>query len=278
MDKKVLILVVIILGLAAVLAGVLFLMEEAEEKIVEEEEEEIIVFSPQPNQIVKSPLLIEGKARGFWFFEATFPVQLLDDEGEELVISYVQTTDDWMTEEFVPFEGELVFEAPKTQTGILRFLNANPSGLPEHQKIFEVPVQFEKVLTREVFLYYYNPENDKDESGNIMCSRQGLVPAEREIPISQTPIQDTIRLLLEGKLTETEKSAGVTTEYPLEGLKLLGANLKDGVLTLTFEDPANKTSGGACRVGILWFQIEATVKQFEEVNQARFLPEELFQP
>lgn len=133
---------------------------------------------------------------------------------------------------------------------------------------------------RTIKLYYYNPKLDRDESGNIACSRQGLVPVEREIPITQTPIQDTIKLLLKGKenLTEAEKAQGITTEYPLEGLSLKGASLKDGVLTLEFEDSKNKTVGGSCRVGILWFQIETTAKQFPEVQQVRFLPEEIFQP
>ena len=57
-----------------------------------------------------------------------------------------------------------------------------------------------------------------------------------------------------------------------------GASLKDEVLTLEFNDPNGKTVGGSCRVGILWFQIEATAKQFPEVKEVRFLPEELFQP
>lgn len=131
---------------------------------------------------------------------------------------------------------------------------------------------------RSIKLYYYNPELDKDEFGNVSCSRNGLVPVERKIPITKTPIQDTIRLLLLGKLTDEERALGINTEYPLEGLKLVGANLKDGVLTLTFDDPLNKTSGGSCRVGILWFQIEATAKQFPEVKQVKFYPEELFQP
>ena len=133
---------------------------------------------------------------------------------------------------------------------------------------------------RLVKLYYYNPELDRDESGNTACSRSGLVAVERKIPITKTPIQDTIKLLLKGKenLTEEEKARGIGTEYPLEGISLKGASLKDGVLTLEFNDPKNKTVGGACRVGILWFQIEATAKQFPEVQQVRFLPEELFQP
>ncbi len=129
-----------------------------------------------------------------------------------------------------------------------------------------------------VKLYYYNQGLDKDESGNTACSRNGLVPVERKIPVTKTPIQDAIKLLLSGKLTDEERARGISSEYPLEGLSLKGASLKDGVLTLEFNDPNSKTVGGSCRVGILWFQIEATARQFPEVQQVRFLPEEIFQP
>ncbi len=131
---------------------------------------------------------------------------------------------------------------------------------------------------RTVNLYYYSPDRDTDASGNILCSQQGLVGLEREIPITQTPIQDAVRLLLEGELTQAERAIGITTEYPLQGLELEGANLQNGVLTLEFSDPLNRTSGGSCRAGILWYQIEATALQFPEVSSVRFSPEELFQP
>jgi len=131
---------------------------------------------------------------------------------------------------------------------------------------------------KTIKLYYYNSELDRDESGNTACSRNGLVPVEREISITQTPIQDTIKLLLSGELTNEERVQGIDTEYPLEGLSLKGASLKDDVLTLEFGDSKNKTVGGSCRVEILWFQIEATAKQFPEVQQVRFLPKEIFQP
>ena len=131
---------------------------------------------------------------------------------------------------------------------------------------------------RSVELYFYNQESDRDEVGNILCSRNGLVSVEREIPITQTPIQDTIKLLLLGELTTKERAQGIGTEYPLEGLSFKGASLKDEILTLEFDDPNNKTVGGSYRVGILWFQIEATAKQFPEVQHVRFLPEEIFQP
>lgn len=132
---------------------------------------------------------------------------------------------------------------------------------------------------QSVALFYYNPLNDRfPGSNNIQCSRQGLMPVARIIPKTKTPIQDTINLLLKGVLSPAEKQSGLTTEFPLDGLKLTGANLKDGILTLSFNDPQNKTSGGSCRAGILWFQIEATAKQFSGVNQVRFQPDALFQP
>lgn len=132
--------------------------------------------------------------------------------------------------------------------------------------------------TRVVKLFYYNSSRDLDASGNIRCSRNGLVAVEREISITITPIQDTLKLLMRGELGETERANGLTTEFPLSGVELAGAALNNGVLTLNFSDPNNRTSGGSCRAGILWAQIAATAEQFPEVASVRFQPEELFQP
>ncbi len=237
----------------------------------------IQIETPQANNTITSPLIVKGKARGYWFFEASFPIKLYDDNGELLATGIAQAEEDWMTEEFVPFRAELEFKNPETEKGTLVLEKANPSGLPENDDELRIPVLFAKE-TKTIKLYYYNPELDKDESGNVMCSRKGLVAVEREVPVTKTPIQDAIKLLLLGKLTEEEKAQGITTEFPLEGFSLKDASLKDGVLTLKFLDPNNKSVGGSCRVGILWFQIEATAKQFPEVKEVRFLPEDIFQP
>ena len=128
-----------------------------------------------------------------------------------------------------------------------------------------------------ILLYYYNPALDQGEGG-VQCSRRGLAAVGRTIPSTSTPIQDAVRLLLRGEVSDEEKAQGVTSEFPLPGVALSAASLEDGVLTLTFDDPGNRTSGGSCRAGILWFQIEATAQQFPEVTSVRFMPEELFQP
>lgn len=136
----------------------------------------------------------------------------------------------------------------------------------------------EPSASREVSLYYYSPEADTDSDGNIMCSRAGLVEVERSITEIQTPLTSTLKLLLSGELTEAEEAAGITTEFPLEGFSLEGVNLEDGVATLEFSDPQHSSSGGSCRVSILYAQIEATATQFAEVDEIRIIPEDIFQP
>ncbi len=106
------------------------------------EKEGILISSPKRSEKIKSPLKIEGQAKGFWFFEGEFIAELYDDNKNLLGKTILRAKDNWMTENFVPFEGELVFSQPSTNSGILRFLSSNPSGLPEHLKIFEIPIQF----------------------------------------------------------------------------------------------------------------------------------------
>ncbi len=102
----------------------------------------IQVDNPRPNQQISSPLKITGRARGTWFFEATFPIELLDESGKSLGTSVATAKREWMTEEFVPFTAELQFEKPSTKKGKLVIKNANPSGLPENEKVLSMPVEF----------------------------------------------------------------------------------------------------------------------------------------
>lgn len=232
------------------------------------------VFS---NQIISSPITITGEARK-WYFEASFPVELVDGNGKQLAIGPAQAQGDWMTADFVPFTITLTFPKPTTSTGTLIFRNDNPSGLPENQEEYRIPVRF-STQERSVNLYYYDSSKDKDASGNVMCSSKGLVAVHRSLPVTSTPIQDTIRALFKGGLTSVEKSSGVATEFPLAGVSLNGASLSsNGTLTLSVHDPQHKTSGGSCRVQVLRAQIEATAKQFGGVTSVVFSPSSVFQP
>ena len=102
----------------------------------------IRVTTPLPNALVKSPLQIEGEARGVWYFEASFPVSLYDASGKLLARGPAQAEGEWMTQNFVPFALGLKFDLPTTATGTLVFEKDNPSGLPEHADEYRLTVRF----------------------------------------------------------------------------------------------------------------------------------------
>ncbi|OHA68867.1 MAG: hypothetical protein A3J68_01920 [Candidatus Wildermuthbacteria bacterium RIFCSPHIGHO2_02_FULL_48_16] len=103
----------------------------------------IRISTPRPNQTIYSPLVVQGEARGTWFFEASFPVRLFDGNGKEIALGIAQAQDEWMTESFVPFRTELTFENPETATGTLVLEKDNPSGLPENADELRVPIRFD---------------------------------------------------------------------------------------------------------------------------------------
>ena len=103
----------------------------------------IRVTSPRPNSTVESPLTITGQARGYWYFEASFPVVLVDWDGKIIAQGIAQAQGEWMTEDFVPFEATLIFVADPnaySNRGALILRKDNPSGLPEYDDALEIPV------------------------------------------------------------------------------------------------------------------------------------------
>ena len=99
--------------------------------------------SPRPNQVIGSPLVITGEARGYWFFEASFPVFLTNWDGLIIAQGIATAQDEWMTGDFVPFKATLNFvvdENVYSNRGTLILQKDNPSGLPEHDDALEIPV------------------------------------------------------------------------------------------------------------------------------------------
>ena len=103
---------------------------------------DISVAAPLQSQLVASPLVVSGQARGSWFFEASFPVILSDANGNELASAPAQAQGDWMTQNFVPFQTTLNFSLPNTATGTLVFKKDNPSGLPQYDGQVQMEVRF----------------------------------------------------------------------------------------------------------------------------------------
>ncbi len=117
-----------------------------ENKILREiiyQNDKIRIEAPAVGADITSPLTVRGQARGTWYFEASFPVNLTDWDGKIIAAVPAQAQDDWMTTEFVPFTATLIFDKPSYgQRGTLIFRKDNPSGLPEYEDALEIPVFF----------------------------------------------------------------------------------------------------------------------------------------
>ena len=218
----------------------------------------IQITKPRPNETIQSPLEIKGEARGYWFFEADFPVKLLDENGELIAGGIAQAQGEWMTEDFVPFEAALEFGVPETNKGLLILEKDNPSGLPENADELRVPVRFNLAETIKVKVYFNNDRMDPEFS----CNK--VFPVEREIPKTQAVARAALEELLKGA-TEEEKNQGFFTNIN-SGVKIQSLSIQDGVAKIDFDDQLEFQVGGSCRVAAIRAQITETLKQFPTVD------------
>jgi hypothetical protein len=104
------------------------------------EKYDVVLVSPLPEQQVETSFVVQGAARGTWYFEASFPIEVRNYDGEVVATGIAQAQDDWMTEDLVPFSADIV--VPSTAQGLhsLVIKKDNPSDLPENDAEVAVPI------------------------------------------------------------------------------------------------------------------------------------------
>lgn len=147
-----------------ILSGVVYWSTRPTDKIVtayipsDEAAQEIAdYFKSKSNMItVSSPLVagvaaalpqvatISGTARGMWFFEGTFPVEVVDQEGNVVGRGQAKAEGKWMTENFVPYTVNIqTTGATVGAMGSILLKKDNPSGEEDKNDLLEVPVIFQ---------------------------------------------------------------------------------------------------------------------------------------
>lgn len=95
------------------------------------------------NKPLKSPATITGQAKGNWYFEASFPVELKNNSNVIIGTGVAKAQSDWMTTNFVPFTVSVSFPPqPAGSSGTLVFKKDNPSGEPANDDQYVIPVSF----------------------------------------------------------------------------------------------------------------------------------------
>ncbi len=105
----------------------------------------IVLREPRAMSLVSSPITIVGEARGTWFFEASFPIVIVDWDGRIIGEGHATADGEWMTPDFVPFTATVTFDLPADtpyRRGAIILKKDNPSGLPEHDDALEIPINF----------------------------------------------------------------------------------------------------------------------------------------
>ena len=119
-------------------------IEEITEKITynNTDKEHIVVDLPLPGEVTGKEFKVVGQAKGF-YFEGSFPVDVLDSQGKILVQTYATAQDDWMVDTFVPFEANVKVPDAYTGPATLILHKDNASGLPEHDASMSFPFTIE---------------------------------------------------------------------------------------------------------------------------------------
>lgn len=221
----------------------------------------IVVETPRPGQEISSPVVIKGKARSNWYFEASFLARLIDANGQALGTLPIQSTGDWMTTEIVPFTATMDFTMPSTKTGTLILQKDNPSGLAEHDDELRIPVIFTT----------FDPNMREKTSIKIFFGNsvrgaecEEVMSVTREVPKAATIGRTSIKELLKGPTT-FEQSQGFSTALNA-GVEVNSLAISNGTARVDFGSDLSRSVAGSCRVLAIRAQIEKTLKQFQTVQ------------
>lgn len=257
----------------------------------------IRVTSPRPDEVVTSPLEVAGEARGTWYFEASFPVKLVDEQGMQLAAAPAEAEGDWMTEEFVPFKARLTFEPPAGGgKGMLILEKNNPSGLVAIADELRMPVSFgggELSFLAGTVIHTSSPAsaasarstptqmpsssgtasptiavqaffgNSRLDPGVQDCSR--VFSVARVIPRTLAVGRAALEELLKGP-TAAESAEGYLTSLNAD-VKLNALVIENGTARADFDETLERGVGGSCRVIAIISQIMKTLMQFPTVSR-----------
>lgn len=102
--------------------------------------DDIVIASPKPDEILGSIIDVSGRARGLWYFEASFPVEVIDSTGAVIGQGIATAQGEWMTEEFVPFTSTITLTTPYTGPATLILKKDNPSGESSRDASISIPI------------------------------------------------------------------------------------------------------------------------------------------
>ena len=100
----------------------------------------VVVTSPKPNATVGKTFVVSGQAPGPWYFEASFPIKIVDKDNNFIGQGIAQAQGEWMTVEQVTFTATVTLDGAYSGPATVVLLRDNPSGLPQYDDSVSIPI------------------------------------------------------------------------------------------------------------------------------------------
>lgn len=216
--------------------------------------------SPTSGSTVTNPLTLSGEARGTWFFEGSFPVRLEDVNGNVITSTIATSSEEWMTEEFIPFLAYLDFSVTTDTQAIIVFKKDNPSDIRANDQEVRVPVIL-KATTQEqmtVKAFFTNTILDPE----MTC--QKVFAVDRQVAKTTGVARSALEELLKG-VNESEKSKGYFSNLNT-GITIKSLRIENKTAYVDFDKTIEEGMGGSCRTSAIRAQIIKTLQQFPTIS------------
>lgn len=217
------------------------------------------LFSPRSGEATSTPVTIQGEAIGSWFFEASFPVQLVDQNGAVLAQAPAQAEGNWMTADYVPFTVVLPFIVDATTSATLVLKNDNPSGDPAREQKMSIPLT---LIPPAQVVSIYLIDGQTGGVTDTDCKR--VVAVKRGIKKTTAVGRAAVEQLLLGP-TIVEQQQGLATSIN-SGVQIKSLTIKNSTATIDFDQQIEAGVGGSCRVASIRAQITRTLLQFPAIH------------
>ena len=223
------------------------------------------ILQPKIDQEIACPLEISGKIAGNWFFEASFPIEIMQN-GEKIDTIVATAKEEWMTTNPVLFSAN--YDCQNCQEGSLDlvFKKDNPSGLPENDdeikvklnnfKCNKTPTNTTSDDSVEINVFFAKEESGQD------C--QKVFAVKRSIKPTLAIGRASILELLKG-VNQQELNQKYQSEIPNK-VKLNSIKIENEEAFVDFSKELN-SAAGSCRVQIIEAQITETLKQFPTIKR-----------